>query len=640
MARIQGRRGEKVRYGGADMTVRSALDLKTLILVDGEGDFHHAPLADLEKEARGIPVQTVVHDPIRASKVEAWASACSSLLDERRHTKSEIEAAATQLGVTASTVYRALARWRLTGETKDLPPPTRSGGRGKGRINPKVEEIIQAQLDRVLTRGGISKRKFLKDCRAAVAKAGFKVNPATLRDRLAKVPAYRMMKARKGRDAVARELDPIQGPYPNLVRPLQAVQIDHWKADVEIVSDDRTKPIGRAWVTLGICIYSRMIFGVNVGLDDPGNVPFGMMMINGMLSKDSVAEEYGLDWVNPIRGRPEVIEMDNAKEFTGTMAQKACANFRIDLKIRPVRKPHYGQYIERYNGTLAGRFKDLPGATGANVVERQDKAPGKTAAMTLAELTKLIWLMINEYHNEVHSTTGQTPLERFSNHYFGPEGQRHRLPETFIDDLDFRLNWYPVEYRTLQRYGIRIDHLEYYSEGLEWLVRNRHDFGKVEIRRNPFDVRVIYVRHPEPETEIGGEGFLDAADERARNWIPVNVRQIAFPEASIFELRDAKREALARRREPTPEVLGAIIEEQQKLIDEAVTMTKEAQRKAARQAHHRAQNAKALKAEERSVPTTASARPAAPRRSLTDDDNDLSSILAGISDADLEELVE
>ena len=387
-----------------------------------------------------------------------------------------------------------------------------------------------------------------------------------------------------------------------------------------------------------------MVFGLKVGFDDPGNVPFGMMMINGLLSKDRVAEEFGLEWDNPIRGRPESIEMDNAREFTGTMSQMACRNLKIHLKIRPVRKPHYGQYIERFNGTLAAKFKDIPGATGSNIVEKKDKGkePEKTAALTLSELTELMWRMVDEYHNEVHTGIGMTPLEKYKGYYFGPEGLKHRPPETFIDDLDLRLNWYPVVYRTVQRYGIRLDHLEYYNEALEWLVRNRKDYGKLEIRRNPFDVRVIYVRHPDPDTEAGGNGPLEAADQRAPDWIPVTVRQIGFPEASLFQLRDAAREALARKREPTPELLGQLIEEQQRLIDNAVKLTKEAQRSAARQAQHRRENVKARKAEVKSVPQskTETARPSSEPSAIVSDKNDLASILAGITDADLEELVE
>lgn len=643
MARILGRKGEKVQYGGEEMAVRSALDLNTLILIDSNGDHHHASLSELEKEARGIPRASVNHDDIRASKVEPWARACAHLLNDERHTKADIALAASELGVSVSTVYRALERWRLSGDIRDLPPPTRSGGRGKSRLRPAIEAIIQEQLDRVLSKGGISKRKFLKDCRRAIDRAGFVVSPGTLRARLASVPAYKFMKARKGKDAVAREMDPIKGSYPNLSRPLQVVQIDHWKIDMEVVSDDRTRSVGRAWATIGICIWSRMIFGLNVGFDDPGNVPFGMMMINGLLSKDRVAEELDISWDNPIRGRPETIEMDNAKEFTGKMAQTGCTNLNIHLKIRPVRKPHYGQYIERFNGTLAGRFKDIPGATGSNVVEREDKNPEKSAALTLSELTRLLWLKIDEYHNDLHTGIGMTPLEKFNGYYFGPQGQRHRPPETFIDDLDLRLNWYPMEHRTVQRYGIRIQHLDYYSEALEWLVRNRKDYGKLEVRRNPFDVRVIYVKHPDPKTEAGEEGTLTSADSRAPNWIPVTVRQIGFPEASLFELRDAAKEASARKREPTPELLGEIIEEQQRLIDNAVKLTKHAQRKAARQEHHRRENLKAKKAEEKTKSISQadpSPRPSSMPAVPTSDANDLSSILADISDADLEELVE
>lgn len=646
MARILGRKGEKVQYGGQEMTVRSALDLKTLILVDGNGDHHYASLSDLEKEARGIPSATVVHDAIRSAKVETWATACRHLLSDERHTKADVEIAARALKVSVATVYRALARWELSGEIKDLPPPTRPGGRGKSRVRPAVEAIIQEHLDRFLQKGGMSKRGFFRSCRLAINKAGFDVSPATLRDRLASIPEYRMMKARKGRDAVARERDPIKGSYPNLSRPLQAVQADHWKIDDEIVSEDRTRSIGRAWATLSIDIWSRMIFGVHVGLDAPGNVPFGMMMINGMLSKDGVAEEFGFDWDNPMRGRPETLEMDNAKEFDGIMSRTACANLNINLKIRPVTKPQYGQYIERYNGTLASRLKDIPGSTGSNLREREDKNPEKTAALTLHELTRLIWLKIDEYHNEVHTSIGMTPLEKFKSYYFGPEGQKHRLPETFVDDLNFRLNWYPITTRSLQRYGIRIDHLEYYSESIEWLVQNRKDFGRIEVRRNPYDIRVIYVKHPKPFIEKDDEQKLPDADHRAPDWIPVKIRQIDFPEASIFELRQARREALARKREPTPELLGRIIDEQQRLITEAVKLTKEAQRQAARQAHHRKQNAKARKAEERTfsgeaVPTPA-ARPLheqSTRPARSKDEGDLKSILAGISDSDLEDLV-
>lgn len=621
------------------MVVHSSPDFDTLILIDRNGEFRHASLVDIEEEARGVPKASVVRDPIRDSKIEAWATACKKLLNNDRHKKAEVQAAADKLNVHVSTVYRALERWRQSGELKDLPPPTRSGGRGKSRLRPGAEAIIQKHLDLYLSKTGISKRKFIMDCRLELHKAGFEVSVGTLRDRLARIPAHRVLKARKGRAAAARELDPIQGSYPNLIQPLQAVQIDHWKIDLEVVSDDRSRPIGRAWATIGICIWSRMVFGLHVGLDDPGSTPFGMMMINGMLSKSQVAEEFGFDWVNPIRGRPETIEMDNAKEFTGEMAQLACNNFNINLKIRPVTKPQYGQYIERYNSTLASRFKDLPGATGSNTTERKDKSPEKTAALTLNDLTKYLWLLVDQYHNEVHSSIGMTPLEKFKSYYFGPNGQKERLPETFIDDLDFRLNWYPVTYRTIQRYGIQIDHLQYYSESIEWLVQNRNDFGTVQVRRNPFDVRVIYIQHPAPDLEAIEADTLESKNTGSKNWVPVYIRQISFPEASISDYREAKREALRRSREYTPENLAAIIENQQDVVETAQKLTKEAQRNAAKRNHHRKENKKASEAQRRTTGQRPNGEPAHGPDASNLNDYELSAILAGISDDDVENLV-
>ena len=101
------------------------------------------------------------------------------------------------------------------------------------------------------------------------------------------------------------------------------------------------------------------------------------------------------------------------------------------------------------------------------------------------------------------------------------------------------------------------------------LVKNRKDYERIQIRRNPFDVREIFLLHP------------------VRNeWIALPTRHIGFPDAAIRELAGAKREALRRKREPTPETLARIIEEQRRHIEESQRKTKTAQRDATRRKHH------------------------------------------------------
>lgn len=636
------KKGDKVQYGGAPMRVVSSRDLNTLVVLSAEGEYFDAPIRDLEIEASGATKAGVVVDARRAAKVDAYVTALEPLLGNDRNTKAAVAGAATMLGISVSAAYDAIRRYRDTGRADLLPPPTRPGGRGKSRLNPKAQQIIEDTLEKtVLKRGGSKPRKFFREVKRALEKAGLQVSQATLSDRVAKIPEHRWTKTRKGYNETRKTHDPIIDHYPEVHRPLEVVQIDHWKADIEIVSDDRLEVIGRVWITLAIDVYSRMVFGMHVGIDPPSTTTFGMAMINGMTRKDAVAERYGLEWENPIGGKPERLEADNAGEFTGQSANASCKHFVIRLKWRPLGQPQYGAHIERLNGNLAQRFKDLPGATGATPAERKELRPEMTAAFTLEDVTKHAWMIVDEYHNDVHTGIGMEPVNKFKGYYFGPHGQKHRVPPVYVDNLQFRIHWFPLVKRTIQRYGIRIDHLDYYSESLAWLVRNRKNYGSVEIRRHPFDVRVIYVKHPDRKAEEP-----DAED--GDTWIPVHVRQLGFPVASIHELQAARREALRRKREPTPELLGRIIDEQHRHIKEAVKKTKTAQREAARRSHHdRMRSDAPTPSPNRSPVIEVGNRPHVPaseprkdtviqKTTRAADEGSLASILAGISDDDVE----
>lgn len=636
MTMINLKKGARVRFGGVDMKVVGAKGFDSLTLQSSTGEYFDAPFGDIEKEAIGTKAPNVVLDPIRQAKVPAYVKALGPLLERDRLTRSEVEEAGKALGISTSSAYVAIARFRESGSTDELPPPTRPGGRGKSRILKKAEEIIQKCLEEtLLNRRNLKPRAFYKKANRELEKAGFKVSQATLRQRVANIPEHKWNKARKGYNEARRTDYPIAGNYPEVQKPLDVVQIDHWKADIEILSDDRLTVIGRVWITLAIDIYSRMVFGLHVGIDAPSTTTLGLAMINGMLRKDAVAARYGIQWNNPIYGPIGRLEADNAGEFTGKSIKATADHFHFRLKWRPLGAPQYGGHIERLNATLAERFKELPGATGSTPAERKAFRPEMTAAFTLEDITRHVWLMVDEYHNEVHSGIGMTPLEKFTSYYFGPNGQRHRLPPLYVDNIEFRRQWYPLETRSLQRYGIRIDYLDYYSENISLLVKNRKKGERFQIRRNPFDVREIYLFHPGLE-----------------EWITVPTRHLGYPVASIFEQQQASKEALKRKRKPTPEVLAKIIDEQHRHIEEAKKKTKTAQRAAARRSHHgriRQENgvtsstpatlpkieiipreSNAAAAPNNSQPLI---RPPAPNE-------DLASILAAITDDDIEEIFE
>lgn len=635
---INTHKGAKVRYGGVEMKVVAARGFDSLTLQSKTGEYFDAPLADLEQEASGTPKPNVVVDTIRQAKVPAYVRALGPLLKRDRLTRREVEQAGKALGISTSSAYAAIARFKQSGSTDDLPPPTRPGGRGKPRILPKIEEIIQKCLEEtLLNRRNFKPRTFYKKAKREVEKAGFQVSQATLRDRVASIPEHKWNKARKGYNEARRTDHPIAGNYPEVQKPLDVIQIDHWKADIEILSDDRLTVIGRVWITLAIDIYSRMVFGLHVAIDPPSTTTLGLAMINGMLRKDAVAAKYGIEWDNPIYGPIGRLEADNAGEFTGKSIKATADHFHFRLKWRPLGAPQYGGHIERLNATLAERFKELPGATGSTPTERKAFQPERTAAFTLEDLIRHVWLLVDEYHNEIHTGVGMTPLEKFTSYYFGPNGQKHRPPPVYVDNLEFRRQWYPLETRSLQRYGIRINHLDYYSENISLLVKNRKKGERFQIRRNPFDVREIYLFHP-----------------GLQEWITVAARHLGFPVASIFELQQARKEALKRKRKPTPEVLARIIDEQHRHIEEAKKKTKTAQRDAARRSHHSRirQEGTATSSSAVVTPKIEIVNPTKPSRTIEPEakptpriaprapDDDLAGILSGISDDDIEEIFE
>lgn len=358
--KIGTKKGDKVRYGGTEMRVVSARDLNTLVVVSAESEYFDASIKDLEAEALAKERTSTAIDHKRAAKVPAYLTALGPLLDNDRNTKAAVREAGKKLGISTSAAYDAIKRYRETGRTDQLPPPTRPGGRGKSRINPKAQEIIEEVLEAtVLKRGGARPRKFFREVKRKLEKVGLQVSQATLADRLTKIPEHRWTKTRKGYNETRKTHDPIRDHYPEVHRPLEVVQIDHWKADIEILSDDRLQVIGRVWITLAIDVYSRMVFGMHVGIDAPSTTTFAMAMINGMTRKDAIVERYGLKGDNPMGGKPERLEADNAGEFTGQSANASCDHFNIRMKWRPLGQPQYGAHIERLNGNLAIRFKDL-----------------------------------------------------------------------------------------------------------------------------------------------------------------------------------------------------------------------------------------------------------------------------------------
>ena len=78
------------------------------------------------------------------------------------------------------------------------------------------------------------------------------------------------------------------GSFPNADYPLAYVQIDHTPLDVEIVDEQYRETIGRAYLTLAIDVFSRMVVGYYLSLDEPSSISVAMCISSAILSKKKI----------------------------------------------------------------------------------------------------------------------------------------------------------------------------------------------------------------------------------------------------------------------------------------------------------------------------------------------------------------
>ena len=192
----------------------------------------------------------------------------------------------------------------------------------------------------------------------------------------------------------------------------------------------------------------------------------------------------------------ESVHCDNGREFRGNMLRKACEQYGIALTLRPVKRPWYGGHIERLLGTFAKEIHGLAGTTFSNPVERGTYCSERKAVFTLSEFESWLTRFIVEvYHQRVHTALGMPPIRRYQQ---ATAGAQPRCREVHRLKLDFL----PYEERSVQRYGIALDGVHYYSDVLRrWIASREPEDARRKrafiVRRDPRDISLLYFFDPE-----------------------------------------------------------------------------------------------------------------------------------------------
>lgn len=501
----------------------------------------------------------------------------------RRHTRhrGDYEAAAKSAEVSRATIFRWLDAYRSSGLLSSLLPTHRSGGRGKSRLPEEIKRILDDYIrTSYLTAQKPTLASAVREIRRQCDASGLYPLPSTktIRNHIHRIGGEERLRRREGPKAARQRYRIDKGSIPDADWPLAMVQIDHTLLPVIIVDDEHRKPINRAWITLAIDVYSRVCLGMYLSLDPPSAMSAGMCLSHAILPKEAWLTQHGheeFDW--PGYGVMDVLHMDNAKEFRGNMLRTACAEYGIDIHLRPVKQPHYGAHIERLMGTLSQALKDVRGATFSGPKEKGIYDAEGNACLTLDELERWLILLFARYHRGIHVGIGTTPLNRWREGILGTVKIPARgLPGRRTDVEKVRIDFMPYVERTIQAYGILINQVHYYSDVLRpWIDARNPDEPRVrrdfKFRYDPRDMSQLYFFDPD-----------------AKRYYAIPYRDSSLPPASIWELRSARKKAkdIGVPAYDEREVF-AILTKQRELENEAAAKVKSARRAEQRLKQHK-----------------------------------------------------
>ncbi|WP_439673156.1 DDE-type integrase/transposase/recombinase (plasmid) [Cupriavidus necator] len=528
------------RYGGRTYQVCVALDARTLIC----RDLQDGKLVEFGTDEVGFPPAAIV-----AGATGQLRDAPDTVRKEtarRRHYLREVARHGTgafRRGDSLRAIIRLVAQ-----QFGDERPPSDStvvrwwqallrdgfaglvshtdlrGGKGKSRLSAGHVEKITVAVKQCLQRPRRSVIEILGEANQQVAAENAwapgaperPISRATLYRFLRSRPAIERLCATVGAAEAHRMLSLSKANHSEDVqRPLQCVQSDHGQLDVMLVDEVTGEPVGRPYLSVMVCVATRMVVAWDVSLASPNEQTVLALLWQAMTGRPKgnqkpIADYAGIDDGKadqpkelPRRlahGQVEMLLFDRAKEFDSAAVQSACSDLDIVAMFCPAYSPDRKGYVERFIGTINRSFiSSLPGTTYGNPKERRGYDASANAALTISGLRAVVQVWVDTvYASTPHDgLNGATPENAWRKLAKGC-----RLDSLHSDEAVARA-CRPRERRHIGKSGIKLfGNQRYASVELEGV---RVQFGlhcEVTVRFDPLDIGQIWVTHPQTQFEL------------------------------------------------------------------------------------------------------------------------------------------
>jgi len=494
------------------------------------------------------------NDPL-LPEVEQRAALLRDLLRQSgwKVTAEVAKAVLAQLGIPRSTLFRAVARFRRTRRASSLLPLKRGTRDGSLLLDPRIERIIEEQIERFWLKKEKPRFSALMErvhdaCHVEGLRAPHR---KTIKRRIVDLNPLAAAR-RRGQGALEAASTPSPGQFV-ADRPNAIWQIDHTIVDIVVVDEQYRRPIGRPVLTIAIDVCTRMVAGFHLALEAPSSVSVGLCLLHAVYDKTAWLSERGIDLSWPVAGLPGILHSDNGAEFHSRALTGACREYGIKIQYRPPATPRFGGHVERLIGTMMGAVHILPGTTFSNIKLKENYDAQGRAIFTLRELEAWIAIEIaGKYHHRIHSALLRPPIARWRD----LQGEvNFDLPP---DRMAFWTSFLPERRRRLLKDGIHLEKIRYWSDAL---ARDVGRGAEVTIKYDPRDMSRIFVRQPDGH-------FIEA-----------RYRNLAFPHASWWEWKHAKdRLRKQGKRDLSEETIFSSIAQQRRIEDIAAVESASARR--------------------------------------------------------------
>ncbi len=242
-------------------------------------------------------------------------------------------------------------------------------------------------------------------------------------------------------------------------------QADHTELDIYVL-DDKGKEV-RPWLTTIIDDYSRAIAGRFLSINAPSSLNTALALRQAIWKKKNPSWE--------ICGIPGILYTDYGTDFMSNHIEQVCLNLKTRMINSTIARPQGRGKIERFFQTLNECVLiDQPGY----IVNGKSYTKAKLTFEKLDDLLEKF--IVEKYHQDIHSTTGESPVKKWSSNFLP------RLPETIdvLDDLLLTID----KSRKIQRDGIRFLGLRYIATTLAGFVGE-----SITIKYDPRDLAEIRV---------------------------------------------------------------------------------------------------------------------------------------------------